>query len=314
MFLVVGANSEIGSATARLIRARDGKVMTTTRRRAEATASSLHLDFEHSVDGLAIPEEITAACIFVAVARLAACAADPEGSARVNVERTLALVDRLTAAGIYTLFLSTNQVFNGDQPHMPAEAPTSPVSEYGRQKAETERALRARVAGGAPIGMLRLAKVVSPGMALVDTWRRELIAGRSIRAFSDMTMAPVPVDIVATSIARLMEDRLPIVAQLTGPRDVTYADIGHFVAESVGAYPELVDPVSALENGLPPGSTPRNTTLDSSYLIERYGLTVPDAFEVIGSLSSAPIGPNAQPAMAADTPSSVGSAGQRKPG
>jgi dTDP-4-dehydrorhamnose reductase len=284
MFLIVGANSEVGSAAARLIRARDGKVMTTTRRCSEASANSVHLDFECPIERFAIPEGITAACICVAVARLAACAADPVGSARINVERTLALVDLLTARDVYTLFLSTNQVFNGNLPHMPAEAPTSPVSEYGRQKAETERALRARMASGAPIGMLRLAKVVSPGMALVDAWRRELTAGRSIRAFNDMTMAPVPVDIVVASIARLMEDRLPIVAQLTGPRDVTYVDIGRFVAERIGADPGLVDPVSALENGLPPGSTPRNTTLDSSYLAGRYGLTVPDAFDVVGKL------------------------------
>lgn len=284
MFLIVGANSEIGSAAVRLIGARNGKVMTTTRRCSDATTDRAHLDFEYPIERFAVPEGITAACICVAVARLAACAADPVGSARVNVERTLALVDLLTARDVYSLFLSTNQVFNGNEPHMPADAPTSPVSEYGRQKAKTENALRARMANGAPIGIVRLAKVVSPGMALVAAWTRELAAARSIRAFKDMTMAPVPADIVATAIARMMEDRPQIVAQLTGPRDVAYVDIARFVAERIGADPGLVDPVSALDSGLPPGSTPRNTTLDSSYLASRYGLTLPDAFDVIGKL------------------------------
>jgi dTDP-4-dehydrorhamnose reductase len=284
MFLIVGANSEIGSATARLIRARDGTVMTTTRRGLEATSNQVRLDFERPIESFTIPKEITAACIFVAVARLAACAADPVGSARVNVERTLALVDLLTASGVYVLFLSTNQVFSGDRSHVPADAPTSPVSEYGRQKAETERALRERITNGAPIGILRLAKVVSPGMALVTTWNQELAAGRSIRAFSDMTMAPTPVDVVATAIARMMEDRLPAIAQLTGPRDVSYLEVGGFLAEQIGADPRLVESVSTLESGMPMGSTPRNTTLDSSYIAERYGLTVPDAFDVIDKL------------------------------
>jgi hypothetical protein len=35
---------------------------------------------------------------------------------------------------------------------------------------------------------------------------------------------------------------------------------------------------------MPRGSTPSHTTLDSSYLATRYGLTVPDAFDVIGEL------------------------------
>jgi dTDP-4-dehydrorhamnose reductase len=284
MFLIVGATSEIGSATARLIRARDGKVVTTTRRFLETNAERVHLDFERPIENFAVPEGVTAACIFVAVARLAACEADPVSSALINVKRTIALVDLLEARGVYTLFLSTNQVFNGGEPHVPAEAPISPVSEYGRQKAQTESALRARIAHGAPIGVLRLAKVVSPGMALASKWTQELAAGRSIRAFTDMTMAPTPVDVVATSIAHMMEDRLPVIAQLTGPRDVTYAEVGRFLAEKIGADPRLVEPISAVENGMPRGSTPRNTTLDSSYIAERYGLTVSDAFDVIGKL------------------------------
>jgi dTDP-4-dehydrorhamnose reductase len=120
----------------------------------------------------------------------------------------------------------------------------------------------------------------------VATWKQELAAGRSIRAFADMTMAPTPVDVVATAIGRMMEDRLPVVAQLTGPRDISYAEAGRFLAAEIGADPRLVEAVSALESGLPRGSTPRNTTLDSSYIAERYRLTAPDALEVIGSLPS----------------------------
>jgi dTDP-4-dehydrorhamnose reductase len=283
MFLVVGANSEIGSAAARLMRERGGRVWATTRRPV-MSPDQLQLDFSSPVADFRIPEGVRSACIFVAVARLAACEADTVGSARINVEQTVALVDLLAARGVYTLFLSTNQVFDGDSPHLPADTPLSPISEYGRQKAQTERLLRARIAGGAPIGILRLAKVVSPGMALISTWTRELSAGRPIRAFTDMTMAPIPVELVALSIARMMEDRLPVIAQLTGPRDVAYAEVGRFLAEKIGADPRLVEPVGALESGMPRGSTPRHTTLDSSYLATRYGLTVPDAFDVIGEL------------------------------
>ena len=281
MFLVVGANSEIGSATARLISTRDRRVLATTRR--PPTADQVQLDF-NSPGNFTVPEGVQSACIFVAVARLAACEADPVGSARINVERTVAFVDLLAARGVYTVFLSTNQVFNGDSSHVAADAPISPISEYGRQKARTEGILRARMASGAPIGVLRLAKVVSPDMALLARWKTELTAGRSIRAFSDMTMAPTPVDLVAKAITRMVEDRLPVVAQLSGPRDVSYAEVGRFIAERIGVNPQLVQPVSALEDGLARGSTPRNTTLDSSYIATRYGLTVPDAFDVIGEL------------------------------
>jgi dTDP-4-dehydrorhamnose reductase len=283
MFLVVGGNSEIGSATAQLIRSRGGEVICTTRRLSTASNEVL-LDLSRPVKDFVIPGGVRSACIFIAVARLAACEADPVGSAQINVKQSVALAEMLAARGVYTLLLSTNQVFNGDSSHVRWDTPVSPISEYGRQKADAERMLGALMRNGAPVGILRLGKVVSPGMALVENWKRELAAGRPIRAFDDMTMAPTPVNVVAECIARMMEDRLRLVAQLTGPQDVTYAEVGRFIAGRLGANPGLVQPVSALDNGMPHGSTPRNTTLDSSLLLARYGLTVPAALDVISEL------------------------------
>jgi dTDP-4-dehydrorhamnose reductase len=283
VFLIVGANSEIGSATARLIEARGGNVWSTTRR-PPSNPREVKLDFDKPIEGFQVPDGVESACIFVAIARLAVCAADPKASAFVNVTQTLALVDWLAARGVYTLFLSTNQVFDGESANMPADAPVSPRSEYGRQKAETERLLRARMVAGAPIGILRLGKVVSPGMALLSNWKQQLSAGGAIHPFSDMSMAPIPIDVVALAIAGMMEDRVAITAQLSGPRDITYAEAARFLARQIGADPRLVEPVSAREAGMPAGTMPRHTTLDSTYLISKYGLMVPGAFEVIGSL------------------------------
>jgi dTDP-4-dehydrorhamnose reductase len=282
-FLIVGGNSEIGSATARLVEARGGDVWSTTRR-PQGGPREIQLEFDSPIERFSIPDGIKSACIFVTIARLAACAADPKASAFVNVTQTVALVDWLAAKGIYTLFLSTNQVFDGESAHVAVDAPVSPRSEYGRQKAETERLLRARMEAGAPIGILRFGKVVSRGMALLSNWRQQLSAGRTIHPFSDMSMAPVPIDVAALAVARMMEDRLPATAQLSGPRDITYAEVGGFLARQLGADPRMVEPTGARGSGMPVGSTPRHTTLDSSYLISKYGLTVPGAFEVIAGL------------------------------
>ncbi|HWL20639.1 MAG TPA: sugar nucleotide-binding protein [Bradyrhizobium sp.] len=258
--------------------------MWSTTRRQPSGPRELHLDFDAPIGRFSIPEGIRSACIFVTVARLAACEADPNASGFVNISQTMALVDRLAANGIYTLFLSTNQVFDGESPHVRADAPASPRSEYGRQKAETERQLRAHTEAGDPIGILRLAKVVSPGMALLSDWKRALAAGRTIHLFSDMRMAPTPIDIVASLIAQMMQDCSPFIAQLSGPRDITYAEAGRFLASRIGADPRLVEPVSACDAGVPRGATPRHTTLDSSAIASKYGSTVPDAFEVIARL------------------------------
>jgi hypothetical protein len=66
--------------------------------------------------------------------------------------------------------------------------------------------------------------------------------------------------------------------QLTGPRDVSYAEAADYIARKLDADPGLVQRVSAYGAGLPEGSTARNTTLDSSAVAERYGIVVPDGY------------------------------------
>lgn len=282
--LIVGGDSEIARAAAAHLNACGHRVLATTRRPEHAAADRPLLDLAQPVADWPIPAGVDAACFCAAIARLNDCARDPAGSAQVNVTGTVGLADRLLARGIPVLFLSTDKVFDGSRPHVPAEAPTCPASEYGRQKAAAEAALAARMQDGAPAAILRLAKIVSPGMDLLRGWIASLAAGKPIRAFHDMQMAPTPVALVAAAIERLLAEPQPGIAQLTGPRDVTYSEIALHLARRLGADPALVEQVSAYSAGLPPGSTAANTTLDSSTLRARFGIAVPDAWTVIDEL------------------------------
>jgi dTDP-4-dehydrorhamnose reductase len=179
------------------------------------------------------------------------------------------------------LFLSSNQVFDGTTPQVAADAPTCPVSEYGRQKARIESALKGHMERGAAIRILRLAKVVSPTMVLLRGWVEALAAGRRACAFHDMRMAPTPIDIVVDAITGLMHEEALGIFQLSGPRDASYADIARYLAIQIGADPALVGPVSAATGGMPPGATPLNTTLDSTALRDAHGLVVPDVWETL---------------------------------
>jgi dTDP-4-dehydrorhamnose reductase len=283
--LIVGGDSEIASATAAHLRQVGFAVTATTRRQNRVAAERPFLDLGRQVEDWPIPDGVDAACLCAAIARLADCARDPEGSARVNVSHTVALADRLLARGIPVLFLSTDKVFDGSRPQVPADTPPCPVSEYGRQKAAAETALGVRMRDGAPAAMLRLAKVVSPGIELLRHWLASLRAGKPIRAFNDMMMAPTPVALVAQAIERLLAEANGGIFQLTGPRDIAYSEVALHLARRLGADPVLVEAVSAYTAGLPPGSTAPNTTLDSNALRQRFGIAVPDAWDVIDELA-----------------------------
>jgi dTDP-4-dehydrorhamnose reductase len=282
--LIIGADSEIAGAATQHLAAHGHKVVATTRRPERVAAHRPCVDRKQHGEAWPIPDDITTACLCAAIARLADCARDPEASARVNVSGTIALADRLLAHGIPVLFLSTDKVFDGSRPNVPADAPPCPLSEYGRQKATAETALRERMATGAPVAILRLAKVVSPGMDLLRQWLASLAAGKPIRAFHDMHMAPTPVALVAAAIESLLAGPVSGIFQLTGPRDVAYSEVAQHLARALGADQALIEMVSAIASGQPEGSTARHTTLDSSALRKHFGIAVPEASSVIDAL------------------------------
>src|SRR5882757_478488 len=99
MFLLVGGDSEIGAWTYRHLTMSGKAAAATTRRPERACNDRPLLDLAADLSAWQPPAGASAACIFAANARLAACAADPSGSAYVNVDQTLALADKLTACG-----------------------------------------------------------------------------------------------------------------------------------------------------------------------------------------------------------------------
>ncbi|HEV8014457.1 MAG TPA: sugar nucleotide-binding protein [Stellaceae bacterium] len=283
--LLIGGDSEIGAATFSYMTALGRAARATTRRVATASAQGrIFFDLAVPAQDWRLPGDIDAACILAAIARLKACHDDPHGSARINVDQTLTLIERLLAQGIYVLFLSTNQVFDGTRACVPADAPPSPISEYGRQKAQVEAALIAAIANGRPGAILRFGKVVSPGIELLLNWRDRLVAGRRIQAFFDMVMAPIPVACAAQAIDALLAAQRPGVWQLTGPRDISYSAAALHIAQRVAADPGLVESVRASAAGIPIGGGVANTTLDSRRLREEFDIVVPDALTVIDAL------------------------------
>ena len=279
--LLLGGDSEIASATFAYMQRHGFPAVPTTRRAERLGDSRLFLDLAPPLAAWQPPAETHAACIFAAVGHLVDCQRDPVGSALINVTRTVELVERLVARDIYVLFLSTNQVFDGSRPQVPAATPLGPVSEYGRQKARTENRLQSMMAAGAPVGILRLAKIVAPGMALLRQWQGALAAGQPVYAFRDMVMAPTPIGVAAAAITALLAERCSGIWQLTGPWDISYAEIAAYIAGRVDADPALVRPVAAAAVGMPKGSTPRHTTLDSSALRARFGIEAPAPWPTI---------------------------------
>lgn len=259
-WLVVGADGGIGRVLLDRLGAAGAPAVGTTRRRGE---KGLFLDLAADPDEWRLPARVEVAYLCAAATSMARCQADPAGTRLVNVKRTLRLADLLRDRGAHVVFLSSNQVFDGGRPFPTETDPPCPVSEYGRQKAEVERALLSATQA-TTAAVVRLTKVVAPDWPLLRGWAERLRRGESVEAFHDMVMAPLRVEMAAELLLHLGRHREVGLFHISGDRDVSYATAARLAAEAVGASPNLVRPTSARDAGIPAESLPAHTALGST--------------------------------------------------
>ena len=250
--LIVGGDSTIGNALAVRL-AKDGWHVKATSRKPGA---GLPLDLAQPPQSWPDLPKADVAFLCAAVTSLDACENDPQATARINVTHMQALAQRLLAQGSYTVFLSTNQVFDGSAAYPAGDERTCPMNEYGRQKAAFEHWLMAQ---GKPAAVMRLTKVISGPLPILAKWQETLNKGETIEAFGDLVFAPLPLAAVMDGLTLLAQNCPLGIFQLSGKADISYYDIACALAEK-----ERVKKTSALDAGIKPQFLPRHGTLKIS--------------------------------------------------
>jgi dTDP-4-dehydrorhamnose reductase len=274
--LVVGADGQIGRALFDALAAGGAEVLGTSRRPSQP--GRIYLDLAAGPEEWLLSASVATAYLCAAVTSLQTCREDPSGSARVNVRNTVEVARALIAGGAFVVFLSTNLVFDGSVAFRGAQDPACPQTEYGRQKAAAERQL---LALGDHAAVLRLTKVFAPRMPLLSGWRAALARGETIHPFSDLVLAPVPLPLVVHTLTRIASLRRPGIFQLSGSRDVTYAEAACHLAHRLGVDADLVQAVPSKQAGTILEALPAHTTLDTTRLRSELGLESPDVWQAI---------------------------------
>lgn len=251
--LIVGADSLIGGALLNYLELTGERVIGSSRRKEPGAKDNIYLDLACPDTG-SIPK-VRSAVMLAGISKVDACASDPEGTARINVDGVTATLNKLIEAGAYVIYLSTSQVFDGSTDKPGENAPVAPVTEYGRQRAEVER----RILGKRGVAVLRITKVIESSYPLLGGWIEQLGKENEIHPFSDMMMAPVPLAGVVSVLRFLLDAKPEGVFHFSGGYDISYAAVANIGAESLGINPSLVKPVLSppypSTSGKPPGRT-----------------------------------------------------------
>ncbi|MCK5602942.1 sugar nucleotide-binding protein [Candidatus Pacearchaeota archaeon] len=276
-YLIIGSDSMVGNALIEYLSRAGEKVIGTTRRHEAVNATNLYLDLADDVEMFQCPDGVTVAIVCAAVTKIEYCRLNPVETAQINVQSTVALVKKLVENGVFVIYLSTNQVFDGSTPHRNPDDSLSPITEYGRQKAEVERQFHKF---NKSVAIVRFSKIMPSISPLFSAWIEGLKNGQTIHPFSDMYMAPVPLTYV-TSVLRFVGDlRLSGIWQVSGNQDISYADVARFIARIIGKSESLVQPI-LVSQSIHMESVPSHTTLNIERVRENFGIEPPDVWWIV---------------------------------
>jgi len=231
------------------------------------------------------PQVIVNAAAYTAVDK---AESEPESALRINGEAPGVLAREAERLGAWLVHYSTDYVFDGsgEQPWR-EDAPTGPLSVYGRSKLAGEQAI---AASGAKALVLRTSWVYAArGGNFARTMLRLAGERDALRVIDDQVGAPTGAELIADVTAHLLRQvhtaadasTLAGVYHLTSAGETSWCDYARFVLQqaqargvSLKAGPTQVEaiPTSAYPT---PARRPLNSRLDTRKLRETFGLHLP---------------------------------------
>jgi dTDP-4-dehydrorhamnose reductase len=214
--LVVGASGFVGRHLARLLGPQ--RCVATYHSRPIHDGVRFDARMERLSDLLpTLRPPITHVFILYGAIDMEGCARDPQGTAKINVDSVLRMIEDTVAYGARVVYVSTDYIFDGRRGLWREDDAAHPVMEYGRQKLAIETYLRGL---DAPWLATRLSKVVGGETAthsMLGQWVLDIRAGRTMRCASDQIFSPAWVEDVAAGMIELAEGGHTGLVNLAGP-------------------------------------------------------------------------------------------------
>jgi dTDP-4-dehydrorhamnose reductase len=233
--LIVGVDSKIGSALYQSY-LRDGySAFATTRRKSVVNDSVYYLDLSSVQYQLEILPKVDIVFLCAYITSMSECKT-VSYSEKVNVDGISSLARFFLNQGSYVVFLSSNAVFNRQQNRAKECTVPIPRTIYGWQKYKAEnQLLKLATEGVAPkLAIVRLTKVLTQDLVLLQNWRNKIYAGEKISAYENLSICPISLPFVVSSLKKIGKSRESGIFHLGGKYEYSYLEIGRAITKVIG--------------------------------------------------------------------------------
>lgn len=236
--LIIGGDGLLGAQIARHLFA--DHIVVSTSRRLNAEAFQIYFDLNSIELSRLFDVSPNMVIICAGITNMNACEVDKDGSRNINVLAASQIASEFMDRGVPVVFLSSTAVFDGEAEFPDESHSYSPLNVYGTQKMEAERLMRTHPNANSLLCILRLTKVITRQVGIVETFATSLKAGKECIAFSDLYLCPISMPYLLRGISVLVGCQRPGIFHLSGSRIISYVDLARAMAEKMGVGSDMV--------------------------------------------------------------------------
>jgi dTDP-4-dehydrorhamnose reductase len=246
--LVIGGTGLVGNALLRAWTAQGADVAAATYH-CHASGGFLQLDMRDEAQVRALLSARRPSVVAVPAANpfVDYCQLHPEETRLVNVAGTLNVAKACKDIGARMIFYSSDYVFDGLKGHYTEEDEPSPINEYGRQKAETERGVLALDPRNLVIRTSGAYGWQWEPKNFVLQLRTNLSDGRPMRVAEGLRYNPTYVENLAEITAALVAAGAGGIFHVVGGEEILRTEFAARAARALGLDASLIHTVPASE-------------------------------------------------------------------
>jgi len=191
----------------------------------------------------------------------------------VNVGGTQKVGRLCLRCGAKLIFVSSNAVFDGENPFYAEDAPVNPVNYYGQLKVEGERCVRSSGLEYAIVRPILMYGWHNPGERgnWVTTWIHKLGQGERVKVVDDVRSKPLLARNCAEVIWAIVTQNRTGIYHVAGADHITLHDFALKTAEVFDLDAALIEPVpSSFFPEIAP--RPRDTSFDTTKMERELGV------------------------------------------
>ena len=219
--LIVGINSYIGSNLSKFFKKKNFKIFGTTSRIIVNNKKKIYLNLKNPELNF-LNSKIDFAVICASITNIRKCESAPIQAKKINVTNTIKLLKYLNSKSIFTLYISSNLVFDGNKSFNGIEDKTNPISNYGKYKLLVEKYIKSKRYKNYSI--LRLTKVIGNNSVLIKTLRKKIKQKKIINFEKDYYFSPIKIEKVCTVIFKILINKYNGIFQLGGKKEYNLGD------------------------------------------------------------------------------------------